>query len=185
MDIRLAPPPGAGILRGLIGAALCAGLLVTSISPARASDFEALLACRKIVPGVARLSCFDRQSAALAEDVRAGAPPAPAAAVSNAASLTPQQTFGLAPMQVAAREEAAERLPRQLERLSAHIAALSRAADGREVFTLENHQVWAQLEPDGEVVARTGEAVTISRGMFGSYWLSLPSRQGCKVARVR
>jgi len=99
--------------------------------------------------------------------------------------LNPQQTFGLAPMQVAAREEAAAGLPRQLDRLSAHIVALGRAADGREVFTLDDHQVWAELEPDEDLTPRAGDAVTISRGLFDSFWMSLPSRQGCKVTRVR
>ena len=170
------------MLRSAVGVALCAWLCAAYVTPARASDIEALLACRKIAPSAARLSCFDRESAALAENVRAGAP---AAAAAGAAHLTPQQTFGLAPMQVAAREEAAGRLPQQLKRLSAHITALARAADGREIFTLDNHQVWAELQPDEDVRARAGEPVTISRGMLGSYWLSLPSREGCKVTRMR
>jgi hypothetical protein len=182
------------LLRGAVGTAICAWLCAAYVSPARASDLEALLACRQIAPSAARLSCFDRESAALAEDVRAGAPPpsaatgatgATGATAATASRLNPQQTFGLAPMQVVASEAAAERLPHQLDRLSAHIAALGRAADGREIFTLDNHQVWAQLEPDESIIARAGDPVTISRGMFSSYWLSLPARQGCKVTRMR
>jgi hypothetical protein len=171
--------------RGAIAAALCAAFCAAGIGSAHAADVAALLACRSIAAAPARLSCFDRESAALAAAVRSGARPASAAATPAARGLSPQQTFGLAPMQVVARAQAAERLPRQLDRLSAHIAALGRAADGREIFALDNHQVWSQLVPDENVTARTGEAVTISRGWLGSYWLSLPSRQGCKVTRLR
>jgi hypothetical protein len=33
-------------------------------------------------------------------------------------------------------------------------------------------------------MAKGGDAVTISRGLLGSYWLQLPSKRGCKVNRV-
>lgn len=179
----------SGSLRGTIGFVMCACLCATWIPRAQAAGVDALLACRKIASSPARLSCFDRESAALAAAVRASAPVAPAPAhvtiAASAPSLSPQQTFGLAPMQVVERAQAAERLPKQLDRLSAHIAALGKAADGREIFSLDNHQVWAQLVPGEAVTARTGDVATISRGWLGSYWLSLPSRQGCKVTRLR
>jgi hypothetical protein len=171
--------------------AACAGLCLMWITPVRASGVDALLACRKIAASAERLACFDRESAALTPaavapaahaGARRAAPPTPVAA---AAGLSPQQTFGMAPMQVLAREQAARKAPQALDRLSAHIAALGRAADGREIFTLDNHQVWSQLEPDAELGARAGDAVTISRGWLGSYWLSLESRHGCKVTRIR
>ncbi|MGH7105112.1 MAG: hypothetical protein ACREFT_01230, partial [Acetobacteraceae bacterium] len=133
--------------RWAAGATACAWLCVTWLSPARAAGLDTLLACRKIPASAARLTCFDRESAVLAAAAHIGAPSAAAPTARNAPGLNPRQTFGLAPMQVVAREAAAERLPRQLDRLSAHIAALGRAADGRELFTLDNHQVWAQLVP--------------------------------------
>jgi len=168
---------------------LCACLGAAWMPRAQAADVAALLACRKIAAEPARLSCFDRESAALAAALRADAPAAPAPAhvtvTASAPSLSPQQTFGLAPMQVVERAEAAQRLPKQLDRLSAHIISLGRAADGRMIFSLDNHQVWAQLVPDEAVAARAGDVATISRGWLGSYWMSLPSRQGCKVTRIR
>lgn len=171
--------------RWAVGAMTCAWLCAVGLAPARAADLDTLLACRKIPAGAARLACFDRESAALAAGAHASAPPTAAPTARNAPGLNPRQTFGLAPMQVVAREAAAERLPRQLDRLSAHIAALGKAPDGRELFTLDNHQVWAQLVPDGDVPAKVGDEVTISRGWLGSYWLSLQSHRGCKVTRIR
>lgn len=177
-------------VQGAIGVMMCALLCAAWISPARAAGLNALLACRKVAARDARLACFDRESATLARvpsvtaahaDVRSVATPAAA----SAPPLNPQQTFGLPPMQVVEREQAAEHLPRQLARLNAHIAAVGRAGDGRQIFTLDNDQVWAQLEPDENLSAKAGDAVTISRGWLSSYWLSLRSREGCKVTRLR
>ncbi|MGC8518827.1 MAG: hypothetical protein ACP5P4_09910 [Steroidobacteraceae bacterium] len=153
----------------------------------------ALLACRRVSHDAARLACFDRQSAALAGMLAKGAAlrPAdhPAAPVASAAGappdLSPSRTFGLAPAQIAAREAAVAKLPRQLKHIVSRIVVLQRTADDRDIFTLANHQVWAQLNAGGGLFARVGDVVTISRGWLGSYLLSLPSRRSCKVTRIR
>jgi hypothetical protein len=159
-------------------AAIGIAAAVTAATPCFASGtIGALLACRTIEVSAARLQCFDRESAALAAQ-RNTARPNPA--------LSPRQTFGLAPMAVAARAEAAAHAPKPLDSLTARIASVGKAADGREIFTLVNHQVWVQLVADGHWLdARPGETVTISRGWLGSYRLSLPSRRGFKVTRLR
>ena len=150
---------------------------IVTMSPCLAAgSLEALLACRRIDTSAARLACFDRESGALAAQPH---PP-------DVRTLNPRETFGLAPLQVAARAEAAAHAPRPLDSLATRISSVARAADGREIFTLDNHQVWVQLLADGDWLnARTGEQVTISRGWLNSYWLRLPSRRGFKVARVR
>jgi hypothetical protein len=166
--------------------------------PAHASEaLGALLACRQVASDPARLACFDRESAALVAAPRSGAvspraspravagAQAPSRAALSATGLDPEQTFGLAPLQIAARQAAAEKLPRRLDHIAARITALSSAADGREIFTLDNSQVWMELEPEATVEPRVGESVEISRGWLGSYWLSLPTRRGCKVTRLR
>jgi hypothetical protein len=157
------------------------------------AQLDALLACRHIAGSVARLACFDRQSALLAKSPVAGSAPHPAGAARArsqgalaAAGLSSVQTFGLAPLQIAARQAAAEKLPQRVDHITARIAGLSSASDGREIFALSNHQVWVQLEAGGRSHGRVGDAVRISRGWLGSYWLSLKSRRwGCKVTRIR
>lgn len=109
----------------------------------------------------------------------------PAAPSGHSAALDPLQTFGLPPAQILAREEAARRAPRPLQRIRAHIVALASAGDGREIFTLDNQQVWAEIEPTGDLYAKPGDPVEISRGWLGSYSLSLKSRRACKVTRLR
>lgn len=178
--------------------------------PAGASQaLEGLLACRKIASDSARFACLDRESAVLAARMatpadKIAALGAPAAAGSPArasephpvgadlgaapgktSALDPVQTFGLPLGQILAREEAAQRAPRALDHIGARIALLASTRDGREIFTLDNRQVWEEVEPDGDLYAKPGEAVQISRGWLGSYTLSLKSRRSSKVKRLR
>jgi hypothetical protein len=175
-------------------------LAALSVAPALAGaqPLAPLLACRQLTDTSARLQCFDREAAALAASKPAASPPAaaahaapqapaapaaasPATPVSSARAL---QTFGLSPGAVAAQEVAAGIRPRELTRIEAHIADLSVAAGGRATFTLDNGQVWRQLLAEGDLLARPGDPVTISRGALSSYWLQLKSGRGCKVTRV-
>ncbi len=180
--------------------------------PSRASDSLAgLLACRDLADAAARLACFDREAAALGpsrkaagEAQAAAAAPAAApliaatpgaaapvaaasapAAAHPAPALDPQQQFGLPERAVAAKEIAAGTRAADASTIEAHIVRLAREADGRMVFTLDNDQVWRQLIAEGELLAKPGDAVTISRGWLGSYWLQLKSKRGCKVTRLR
>ena len=152
-----------------------------------------ILACDRIADSSSRLACFDREAVMLRNlsrapscaDLKPDQPSRNTAAV-HSAGLNPQQTFGLPPMKILAREEAAERLPPQLDRITADIKEVSKAADGRDIFTLDNHEVWVQLVPDADLYAKPGDVVEISRAALGSYWLSLKSRRGgCKVTRLR
>lgn len=159
-------------------ATLCIAASIAATPPCLASgSLGALLACRSIAASAARLACFDRESGALAAQ-RSAAAPHP--------ELNPRETFGLAPLQVAARAEAAAHAPKPLDSLTTRISSIARAADGREIFKLDNHQVWVQLLADGDWLdASAGEQVKISRGWLDSYWLRLPSQRGFKVTRAR
>ena len=53
------------------------------------------------------------------------------------------------------------------------------------VFTLDNDQVWRQLNAEGDLLAKPGDVVTVSRGFLGSFWLQLANGRGCKVTRLR
>lgn len=165
-----------------------------------AEPLDQLLACRGIADATARLVCFDRETAALAS----GKAPVPAsrdaaAALSTATAPTPkaaatehmappldaQQSFGLNTTALAANEEAAGARPPKVSKIEGHVSALALAGNGQTVFTLDNSQVWRQTEAGGEMLAKLGDAVTISRGLLGSYWLQIKSGRGCKVTRLR
>jgi hypothetical protein len=165
-----------------------------------------LLACRSITDSAARLACFDRETAALASvpaESLAAVPGAPAASPSAAApaasqsvaapsapehparALDAQQSFGLSGSAIAANEEAAGARPAKLAKIESRVVGLSLTGNGRTVFTLENSQMWRQLESDGDMLAKLNDVATISRGVLGSYWLQLKSGRGCKVMRIR
>ena len=188
-------------------------VLGVALSPAArgSQELAPLLACRGIVEPATRLACFDRETATLAgASAKTAAPPggsavtpatapaiaaAPSAASDAAGAVStrpagaPQaeamQNFGLPPDRIAAKEVAAGRRPADLSRIQARLAQLSRAGDGREVFTLDNGQIWLQVLEEGDLLLRPGDTVSISRGVFHSYLLQTPSGRASRVTRIR
>ena len=175
-----------------------------------AEPLAGVLACRAIPDSAARLACFDRETAALASapalssaaaPSAPSAPSAPAAAATQENNAAPaiaaappksaapvldaQQSFGLSGSAIAANEEAVGARPAKLAKIEGRIVALALTGNGRTLFTLDNTQVWRQIESDGDMLARLGDSAAISRGLLGSYWLQLKNGRGCKVTRVR
>ncbi len=70
------------------------------------------------------------------------------------------------------------------EELTAHLRTVTRNAAGREVFTLDNGQVWQQAETRARFEAHAGEAVKITRGALGSFWLSVDAHNQTRVERI-
>jgi len=175
------------------------GCLAWTAPCSAAGSLAGLLACRDLADATSRLACYDRESAALAPAPKAPGPSAAAspatapsaAAPSTAASTTAhpaldaQQKFGLSEHTIAEREGTAGTRATGAIKIEAHIARVAPEADGRFAFTLDNEQVWRQLSAEGDLLARQGDAVTISHGLLGSYWLQMKSGRGCKVTRLR
>jgi hypothetical protein len=168
-------------------------------SPCLAAEpLAGVLACRAITDSAARLACFDREITALASapalslaaaaaTPENNAPPAIASAAPRPAApvLDAQQLFGLSGSPMAAKEDALAARPEKLAKIEGRIVALALTGNGRTLFTLDNTQVWGQIESDGDVLAKLGDSATISRAMLGSYWLQLKNGRGCKVTRMR
>lgn len=184
-------------------------LLAGAGSCQAATPMQAVLACRRIAQPSRRLECFDRASARLAASL-AAAPPAshapvarmapaqsaaPAAAVAATRPPAPpapalkrlsaEQAFGLSDSALTAHEVAVGALPKPISRITATLRRISTAADGRWIFTLSNGQVWVQDYRNHQLLVSRGQRVSISRQLFGSYWMQLPDDTGCKVERVR
>jgi hypothetical protein len=174
--------------------------LMCALPCGAAEPLAGLLACRSLSDAAARLACFDRETAALANAPAAAnvAPPAATASASAPTAAAPapaparsapvldaQQSFGLNGSAIAANEEASGARPPKVSKIEARIVALALTGNGRTLFTLDNTQVWQQLESNGDVLARLGDTATLSRGLLGSYWLQLKNGRGCKVTRVR
>lgn len=165
-------------------------------------------ACESITSDQQRLACFDHELAKLESaqtkpstatssernsnvQASAGAAlPEKAAADTNttahaAKSLPPEQTFGLSGDQIRALEarQGGTPPPVKLKKLTAQIASVSRNSVGRWVIKLDNGQVWRQTETRS-FEASPGEAVRISTGAMGTYWLETGPHNWTRVERV-
>jgi len=191
-------------LNGLLAGS--AGLIILGALPCHADELRSeLAACREITSDSARLICFDRIAGAVgsagpsraasvtsaaeptAATVARPAAPVPATAVVAApavVTLDAQEKFGLNEREIAAKEVEAGSRPVDATKIQARIVGMRQSPDGHVVFTFDNGQIWRQLLPEGDMLARLGDQVVISRALFGSYWLELRSKRGCKVTRV-
>ena len=121
---------------------------------------SALKKCAEISSPAERLSCYDH----LAER-----PATPVAAA-------PKESFGLysaehpiAPLRTAA--------------VSAKIISIETGSSGRLIVTLEGDQVW---ELDGsDPLLKNGDAVTIDRGVLGSFIMTTPAGRTHRLHRLR
>jgi hypothetical protein len=96
----------------------------------------------------------------------------------------PKETFGLSEIAVDRKEVAAGTRPAELKQIEAHLKSVSSTGTGVATFTLDNGQVWREVTPDGDLLAKPGDGLTVSLGVFHSYWLQTKSGRGCKVTRV-
>jgi hypothetical protein len=138
---------------------------------------ESLRSCVKISVDAERLACFDREIARVTSSVST---PKGAAVI----PLTPEQKLGLSPSRVQQLESgSAEPLPPK--EVHAHIVSTSSSADGLQSFVLDNAQVWRQTQIKTDFPVHQGDAVTISRGALGSFWMATDPHHSTRVKRIR
>jgi hypothetical protein len=139
--------------------------------------------CAGIGDSSARLKCFDdaalRTNSALAahqaeargrvEGLEHSGPPQ---------TVTRTEDFGKPPP------------PPKITRITATVLELARTARGRAIFTLDNGQVWRQLDGDDTDVQdpQPGKPmkIAIGTGLLGTYSLTIEGRNGLiRVGRVK
>jgi hypothetical protein len=181
-------------------AALTAVFMLAPAWPATPA-LTAIQSCAKVTDDKARLACFDRQIALLntpaaqSADTGGAAPagsggaiPAPGGSSAAAAGtkLTPEQKIGLPRGKVDRLEAAPGTVPEPpLAAFKAGIRSVSIDAGQRQVFVLDNDQVWRQAERKPDFSVRPGETVQISRGALGAFFLSANPHSATRVSRVR
>jgi hypothetical protein len=161
-----------------------------------AASNTALEACTKLSEDSARLACFDREVAALMAREHARAPaaaaapaavaPAPAAvapAPAPAKQLTEEEKMGLTPGRIQQLERPPS-APPPPETMTVDIQSIAVDANGYQVFTLVNGQIWRQVERDTTFRVKAGYSIVISRGVMGSYFLSYGKHRNTRVSRV-
>jgi hypothetical protein len=124
---------------------------------------DALRRCAQQADTSARLACFDAVVVALPQ-VKA-------------------DRFGITADIKRQREPDAVQRAKS-EMLTGKIAALRQGAHGELIFTLDNQQVWNQVEPRASIEFRVGENVRIEHGAMSSLWLVADKHRKIRVRRV-
>jgi hypothetical protein len=165
----------------VMAAAFTVLVSATGPAPANATDrpTDALLACANEADDAQRLRCFDSVVAGLRK-----APANPAATVAAApsqpatAAPTLEGSFG-------ARGDINPHKHEELRELTGTVTALGAKPHGELILTLDNGQVWAEIQTGSKVKLKTGDTVKIERGAMGSYSLIAPNGRSSKVSRIR
>jgi hypothetical protein len=154
---------------------------VAFVTPSRAApdSLSYLYACTSIADVAAKAACYDAATAKLQTAVKAGQ----LTIIENVEMQKLQtEVFGFeAPTLPAVIGKSSGAKP--ITTVETKIAKVSRGAD--TVFTLENGQIWRQVDTTGNPGLRTGLSVRIERRVLGSYLL-IPSDGGgaVRVQRV-
>jgi hypothetical protein len=171
---------------------VAAGAVVASgmgLAPAKAAErsTEAMLACADQADDAQRLRCFDAvvanlrkappPSATVAAAAPAAAPPV-AAPQPAAPAPTAEQRFG-------ARGDIKPDRHEDLKDIDGTVTALGAKPHGELIVTLDNGQVWAEIQTGSKVRLKIGDTVKIERGAMGSYSLIAPNGRSSKVSRIR
>jgi hypothetical protein len=177
-------------LRSSLGLAWSLVLAQCWLSPALAAGTAAntsFMACAGEQDDARRLACFD---AAVAQARAQPSPPvesaAPAAAVTAAAvvPLSKEERFGL---RGDLKEEKAKKAPEltELPELRARVTKVAAKPHGELVLSLDNGQVWYEIQANSGIRVKTGDEVTIRSGALGSYSVVATNGRSSKVTRVR
>src|SRR5712692_2340410 len=140
--------------------------------------------CAGIGDSSARLKCFD--AAALRTNGALAAPQA-----EEARDRVEGPEYSRPPQAVTRAEDFGKPPPPpKITQITATVLELARSARGRAIFTLDNGQVWRQLDGDDTDVQdpQPGKPmkIAIGRGLLGTYSLTIEGRNGLiKVGRVK
>lgn len=181
-----------------VPALLAALLLVPAAATAQdaGARAEAFTRCVRIKDDGERLACYDRLATELIEIGMQGDPhstvaeapaetpraakadPGPGAPYGQAAVAATDEQFGL--------ERTEEGRKQDIERITSRYVGEFTGWDGDTLFTLENGQVWQQIQNGRLAWRATNPVVTIERGFFGSYVLSVEGvNRTVRVKRIK
>jgi hypothetical protein len=146
--------------------AASAVIFFASFASATARDIVTDIAkCRSEAEDARRLRCYD--------DI--------AKTADSTVPKVTQADFGVSNGPIAAQQSKARTEPQEMIAKAVIVAKKTR---GELVVTLDNDQVWQQLQPSS-LRLQAGDAVTIKEGSLGSFILVAPSGRGTKVQRVK
>lgn len=187
---RAAMPSHWGIsMKALAYGIALAWLVLVARSATADPSLDRVRACMPQQNDAARLACYDKELGRTAAPAAAAAPSNPSAghtASAASAAAAKSADFGMTPELLHKQQVQAgvKPSPPPPESLSARVAKIGTYGNGLLLVTLDNGQVWEQQE-SGDAQLAVGDAVKISRGMFGALWMDGPSHRRTRVKRVR
>ena len=141
--------------------------LLLLVSTSALADDAALLRCRAIADGPARLACYDALPLGMAA-AKAGAPTAPA--------LAPSQQFGL-------EQKSAEAAVQAIE---SHIPGRFEGWSAKSRITLANGQVWEIADDSKAFMNAENPKVRVRRGAMGAFYIEIEkTNRSPRVKRVQ
>lgn len=148
---------------------------------AQQDPLAAVRACAKEKDDTQRLACFDAV-VAKAPSMANSATVAPAVAMTPV--LTKEEKFGL---RGELKQEKAKQAPEltELQELQATVTKVASKPHGELILTLDNGQVWYEIQTESGIRVKVGDKVIIRPGALGSYSLVAPNRRSSKVTRAR
>lgn len=153
-----------------VGATIAALLCIPGPSSAAESH-----RCSRFDEDVRRLACYDD---AFGRPVRPAAVQSPAVAPATPPAVQRAAPAAPAPAPPPAAKPGKDARPAD-EPVSGRIVAVGRLSDERFAVTLDNGQLWTQLERDLTAEVRVGDTVQVRPAIFGS-WI-LETRGGVRT----
>ena len=146
-------------------------LVLSSHSLAKPLNVEALQACALVENDFKRLMCYDNIIQGKQLTTSNTADKAVTAATKQVNTSDKKAEFGLE-----------NRIKPEVEQITAKVTSLSKTVSGKQVYRLDNNQVWKQTGKD-DLLLESGDSVVISRAAFGSF---LMKKQGTnRTTRVK
>ena len=168
-----------------------AGLWLALLIPfsAAGESEETLLGCRATESAEERLACYDRVVDRARESITpgalSGAPRASSSVPAEAADAGLQEALFGRPPAASAETFRKSYGVKAASEISSVVHAVQRGGDRLLQITLENEQVWRQVDLES-FSARVGDAVEIKAGALGSYYLRRVGQgRTTRVKRVR
>lgn len=178
---------------------LCALALLAVLMPGKAQaqapepvpasengGLSGLYACTEIPEASARLTCFDAATASLRAAENVGD-----VKLIDLASVQQldRESFGFSLPSLgkilAPKKSAASLRTTPIDRIDAVIKSVRIAPSGAAVITLENGQIWRQIDSERNFPLKPGVSVRISKASLGSFFLTLKSRVSYRVERAQ
>lgn len=175
--------PTLGVIILALAAPVAAQRAPSRSPPAQARHLGALDACRAITIDAARLSCFDREAAALLTASRSGE----LSVVDRADMRTARRSlfgFALPKLPFFAGDKSADEVP---DTLDSTIVTAQGIANGRyRIRIAAGDAVWETTDsPLNLSEPRAGEKIVISKAALGSYFLRINGQVGVKGRRIK